>query len=1214
MKGRSALAIAFALAFGVLAWLYLRAPVDGRGTIRATDRDASEAPPSGDAADGLSGVDLSLDGGGEDRRLSTTAGLGVRLRGPGRLRGTVRDRGSGAGIPGVTVGLLSVPPAGADIAAQVSRFIGASSDFSVRVAPIAKVETDAEGHFAFEGVREGRWYLGPLAPHFVLDSPASARVIASGAGGPVDVWMRPGGRVVGRVVDSADRPVAGAEVALTTSSMGIMEAAADGEVAFLRQTADGDGRFAFPGVVPAEGYEIAAIGMGIAVTHVLDLEVKAGEDTVVEVRGQSGGRIRGRVFGAALGADSGESDPGGAPVPVARAKIGVVPRGLRHLKLAKAILLASHTTTDEDGSYLLEGVPPGAVDLLAMAEDYVPGRGPLVQVPGTPGVEVEARDFMLVRGPKVSGRVVDADGGPVAGARILWNVIDVASVEGQPSLAPILAAGMKEFEFPASDADGRFEAGPLGGDAPFALRALKSGFEVGRAEWRGPSDAQNVTIVLRRGGAVTGRIVDAITGEAVPSFTVSLSGRIEPDPAAPSRFNPFAGGTEVEDGDGRFRLQPVATGPQTLRVAAYGYLPCETPLEVAPAGEEFVDIVVRLTPGATLRGVVLDGSGAPIAGAQVTTEALVAGSFEELEGGRLAIESALAVKGRRRTSKPPVGLLRHLVALGVFREGVVSTDPDGVFELAGLEPGQVEVLGFHRDYKAGALVTVVEEGDASEPVTLTLTAGGGLRGKVTDRFGQPVSDAMVLAVSPGLAGGPTSNGEFHQARSRRDGSYEMLNMDGGPFMIVATRGDEHLSIMSFLGTLNFDLVNVPRERVITHNLVDTSASACRVTGIVTRGGVPVKGGLLLALNLESEGLLGLDFKAAPIENDGSYSFQGLSPGEYQVTFEGEGPQGRSLIDVPDAPQLVHDIALPEGVITGRFVAVDSGEPVAGLRVRLARGGGAEWSLADGISRGIAQGLAGGRRRARDGARRTGKDGSFRFTGLDEGRYRLQLVGDAVSAPYAPPADLVVSLDEDQRHHWGDIRLEPGQSIRGRVVDGEGAPIPSAEVLALAGAAGGSKSPQLPRRASTNEDGVFEVDGLRVGDWRLLPSAETFASSPARTVTIGEDGHADEVELVLQRGVEVEVLVLDGTGAARSGVACGLEPEGGERGAGGLSRPGSFLGGFFTGSSTTDGDGRLPLGRFGPGRYVLQASEGFSRAKKSVEIRTGTDQRLEIVLD
>ncbi|QDV06233.1 Cna protein B-type domain protein [Planctomycetes bacterium Poly30] len=1139
-----------------------------------------------------------------------TRDASVRLRGPGRLRGRVLERGSERGLEGVTVELLPVPPAGAEIMAQVSQFIGSGSDFSQRVRPAATTVTAFGGEFSFEGVREGRWYLGATAPHHVADAPVSARVLRSGDGGPVDVWMRSGGRVIGQVLDGRGRPVAKAQIALTTSSMGLLEAAADGVTAFLRAEADRDGRFAFAGVSPAEGYELAAIGEGMAITHVLDLEVRAGEDTVVEVRGTIGAQVRGRIVSASSSPGSG-AEPGTAPV--AGAQVAALPRGLRNLKLAKELLMATHTVTGEDGCYLLTGVPPGAVDLLAMADDHVPARGPLVQVPNSPGAEVQARDFALLRGPKVRGRAVDVSGAPVPGARILWNVIDVASVEGQPSLAPLFAAGMKEFEFPVSDHEGAFVAGPLGGDSPFEIRALKSGYEVGRARWEPGDEEATVEVVLHRGGAILGSVSDALTEAPVASFTVSVSGRIEADPAAPSRFNPFAGGVEFEGEDGRFELAGIAGGEQELTVLARGYLPKRAVVHV-PEGGAAPELELKLEPGATLRGLVVDAEGEPIAGAQVTTEALIATAFERLEDGRGSIESALAVKGRRRQRRaPPVGLLRHLVALGFLGEGAVSTARDGSFELVGLDAGPAEILAFHRDYRAGAVLTSVERGDGNSPVTITLTEGGGLRGKVTDRFGQPVRDAMVLAVSPGMAGGPTSNGELHQARSRVDGAYEMLHMEGGPYLIVATRGDENLSIMSFLGTLNFGLVHVPEERVVTHHLVDTSASACRVTGLVTRGGAPVSSGMLLALNLESEGLLGLDFKAAPVENDGSYVFEGLSPGEYQVTFEGDGPSGEFLIDVPDAPQLVEDLELPEGVVRGRFVSAESGEAVQGLRLRLERTGrSGSGGLLTGLTRRLSQGMTGGRGsggRWRDGSKATGRQGGFRFDGLDEGRYRLVLVGDARSADFAPPEDVEIRVGEDETVDLGTIVLDPGRSLRGLVLDGAGDGVEGAEVLAIPVGADGL----APRRALADAEGAFEVRGLGVGTWKVRPSAEGFAAGSLREVVVEEGRDSEELRLTLVLGLEIEVRVVDGSGTPRAGVACFLSRAEDEATTAAASGSSTFLSQFFSGSNTTDSEGLMPLGRFEPGVYRLRASQGFSSTERQVELEGTGTRRLEIVL-
>lgn len=1147
----------------------------------------------------------------------------VRLHGPGRLTGRVIERGSGQGLGGVAVELLPMPPVGAEVVAQVSRFIGAESDFSQRVRPVATAITAPDGAFAFEGIREGRWFLGASAPHHVLDVVVSARVLRSGDGGPVDVWMRSGGRIVGRVLTEAGGPVPGATVAMTTSSMGMLEAAADGEVAFLRTKADSDGRFEFAGVAPAEGYELAAMGRGIAVTHVLDLEVRAGEDTVVEVRGRSGARVRGRVLGVAAAGALDEQDAAGALMaPVVGAQVGALPRGLRNLKLAKDLLMSLHSVTDADGYYELNGVPPGAVDLLAMAKDHVPARGPLVQVPNAPGAEVQARDFVLVQGPKVRGRVVDVAGLPVPGARVLWNVIDIASVEGQPSLAPLFAAGMKDFRFPVTDVDGAFEAGPLGGRAPFEVRALKSGYEVGRAQWEprtAPGEGAGgslIEIVLHRGGSVSGRVLDDVTSEPVPSFTVASSARIESDSAAPSRFNPFAGGVEFESADGRFELREIARGQQEVVVTAHGYLPLRSELTVPEAGA-VSGLEVRLVPGATLRGVVADSEGAPVAGARVTTESLIATSFERLEAGRTSIESALAVKGRpRQNLTPPVGLLRHLVALGFLGEGVATSAPDGSFEIVGLEPGSVEVLAYHRDFRAGGVVTKVERGAGNEPITITLSQGGGLRGKVTDRFGLPVSGAMVLAVSPGMAGGPTSNGGFHQARSRTDGTYEMLHMDGGPFLVVATRGDQDLSIMGFLGTLNFGLVNVPEDRVAVHHLVDTSASACRVTGQVTRGGVPVPQGMLLALNLESEGLLGLDFKAASIENDGTYVFEGLSPGEYEVKFEGAGPGGDFLLDVPDAPQLVHNIALPEGVVAGRFVARETGEPVMGVRVRLERlGRSAEAGLLSGLtsqlSRGMSTGLTGGGGR-RDGARTTSRDGGFRFTGLDEGRYRLVLVADARSSDFAPPARLEVRVGENETVDVGDVVLDPGRVVTGRVVDEAGEGIEGAEVFATPDGVEGVKG-RMPRPARSGADGGFEVRGLGPGSWRVRPSAPGFAAGRASVLEIDDEQEPDEMELTLARGLLVEVRVVDGNGLPRAGVTAFLQRVGEDAASGAPGGSQSFLARFFDGSSATDEDGLLALGRFEPGDFELRATQGFSSARRQVILAGTGTARLEITL-
>ncbi|MEM9801716.1 MAG: carboxypeptidase regulatory-like domain-containing protein [Planctomycetota bacterium] len=1181
---------------------------DPIGAVEVAPRDAgstTEGRAALVAGDDLAQIAASVGSG----RVGAGRAASVRLAGPGRLDGVVLERDSGAGVSGATVRLLPVPPVGADVVVQGAKLFGLGGDFAARVRPIATAVADGSGAFTFRGVREGRWFLDATAPHHALDVPATARVLASGDGGPAEIWMRAGGRVVGEVVGPDGGPVPGAEVALTTGAMHFLEAMSNGEVAMLRTTADDAGRFAFRGVVPAEGYELAAIGDGIAISHALDVAVRAGEDTHVVIVGRPGGTVRGRMMFRPEGGDA-------APLPLAGARVGALPRGLRHLKLAREILIGTHAVTGADGSYEIHGLPSGSADLLAMADGHVPGRGPLVGVAA--GTVAVAPDFVLQRGPMVRGRVVDADGVPVAGARALWNIIDVRAVEGQPSLAPLLLAGMRDFAYPESDPSGRFVAGPFTGRPPYSLRVVAPGFETARLEWQpsaagasvdgvlSPESLDEVVVELRRGGGVSGVVVDASSEAPVASFTVAVSGRIESNPAAPSRWNPFARGVEVEHPEGRFRIDEVAPGRRTIEVQSDGYLDGRVELDVVEGGTA-PDVVVRLTRGSTVRGTVVDPDGSPVAGAQITTEELVKSFFTRMEASRAEVEDELAIRGARNRGRPPVGFLRYAAALGLMGSSVTTSAPDGTFEVLGLEPGPHEVLAFHRSFRPASVPVEVLPGDETEPVTVEMTEGGGLRGTVEDRFGRPVADATVIAMSPGLAGGPTTNGDFHQSRTSTDGSYEMLHMEGGPYFLIVTRGDEHLALTSFLGSLNFSLASVPGDRVVTHDLVDTSAAACRVHGFVLRDGAPVDSGIMLALNLDAEGFLGLDFKAAPIENDGRYAFEGLAPGEYQLTYEGRGRTGGLFVDVPDAPELRHDVELPDGSIRGRLVDASTGEPVGRGRLTLRPLDRIEGA---GLVAELLTGEAGVERT------RVSADGTFRFRRLAEGEYRLDVDrassgerGDAVQ--YAPPGGVTVDLGADEDVDLGDVELDPGATVEGIVRNESGRPVPSAEVFATSEAV----APSGPRKARADEEGRFRVTGLGPGDWRLSATGDGYAAGESVAIAIeeGDAGEPREVDLEVVRGTEVTVLVLDASGAPRAGVGCALVREG-ESTTAAAARSGNFFERFFTGGATTGPDGTLALGRYAAGRYELRATKGLGSARRSVELAEGGTRTLRITLD
>ena len=182
-------------------------------------------------------------------------------------------------------------------------------------------------------------------------------------------------------------------------------------------------------------------------------------------------------------------------------------------------------------------------------------------------------------------------------------------------------------------------------------------------------------------------------------------------------------------------------------------------------------------------------------------------------------------------------------------------------------------------------VAIAVDGPPAE-VEIELTTGAGVYGKASDRFGRPVAGAIVIAASPAnIAGeGRSNGGGLYQGRTNASGEYRIERMVAGGYFLVLTRGDEALNPMSFLGTLNFDLVTVPEDELVEYDIVDTSSGATRVFGRVLSGGEAVTRGTVTAFGFESESVLGVDVKVTQIKGEHA-EFVGLAPGEYQFIVD-----------------------------------------------------------------------------------------------------------------------------------------------------------------------------------------------------------------------------------------------------------------------------------------------------------------------------------------
>jgi beta-lactamase regulating signal transducer with metallopeptidase domain len=163
-----------------------------------------------------------------------------------------------------------------------------------------------------------------------------------------------------------------------------------------------------------------------------------------------------------------------------------------------------------------------------------------------------------------------------------------------------------------------------------------------------------------------------------------------------------------------------------------------------------------------------------------------------------------------------------------------------------------------------------------------------------------------------------------------------------------------------------------------------------------------------------------------------------------------------------------------GVTLGGRLVDENGRPVAGVPVR-AESGGTD------LDKAIL--------------------GSFMSAVSDlDGRFRISVTKKGQASVKIMPLEQcmeLVSLRE-KRDDLGDIRLVAGRSLRGKVVDSAGLPVPNVWVNLSEGAAG---SYEMQRSSKTNERGEFQTRPIRLGNCYVevetkatgVPEKETYAN-------------------------------------------------------------------------------------------------------------------------
>ena len=1110
-------------------------------------------------------------------------------------------------LTGKVTGPDGKPIAGASVLAMPMPPRGVSSMRGPRVeVPKAfAAKSDATGSFKLEGLASGPFAVrvasAGLAPTVVTDIPAGAAL---------NVRLKPGVSVAGRVLDlTTQRPITGA----TVTGLEKDDARFGKEAAHTTRTGD-DGTFLLidcaPGVVVVEA--IAPAKARARLDRVVAKALAPGEERNPDAHTlylQPGGRIAGRVVG-----------PDGKPLPdaivVAMPSDGSLFAMVRDARNAQR--------TDADGKFSFDGINAGNKYTIRASKEGLSAKddGPIPVEAGTDRSDLE---FKLEAGALLAFRLVTDKEVPVKDLDVRLQA---------PS-----TGRRRTMAFGANDVDRDKIVSQ--GDGKFLIKALDAGtFDLTLQ----PMDYADVTreglklksgettdlgtIRVKESKSIAGRVTDS-AGQPVAGATISgmwLDGDArfsrEAHSAADGRYRLSGLGDQplrnlsvravgytsasresASPGDTAIDFTLEKTGsvvgkvqyrggavPEAFRVQAFpeakekqerpgmriviGNRPDEDQVFTDPSGNFRVDGV---DPGMVTITAKADGKApARKSGLTVVSDQVVDAGTLILEDGRtlrgrvVATKDDAPIPGATVTVAPPQGFM---MSADRTTAGLAISALDGTFEIAGLEARTYAIDATQPDYSPNTgRVEIGTDADTNDFI-VKLSRGGTITGMVRDAQKAPLVNAQVLLTKVPMGGGPQT------VSTGADGRYTFEKIAPGEYMVIrAPTGGGPLMLFGGMKQV------VVREGETTVHDLDEAAKI-NLSGRVVKGGQPVANAMLF-FSAGDGNSAPTDIKQSRSDADGHYQIGLDTAGAYGVVVAAGGAMfgGRQTavpIQVPDQPNPVVDVTLKAAGISGR-VMNSEGKPVSGAVVSVKSTG----------SQGAGEGH--GRGGMQD---QTESDGTFLIEGLDPGTYGL-----SVAAPGYRNAEVpTVTIANDSDVPAVDVRLEPGRTVRGRVLDANGNGIAGAMVLTAASGAPPSGRDSMP--ATTDVNGTFVITAPADGPIDLTAVAAGFPA--ARAVSVQPQ---DGVDVVLRapRPGRIRVTVVDREGHPVGGAKVGYRAVPDYLGAGYLA--------FLDRTLPTEPDGTTTLSSLAPGAYELTISVGgATKATATATVAEGSEVVLTVPL-
>lgn len=874
----------------------------------------------------------------------------------------------------------------------------------------------------------------------------------------------------------------------------------------IRCTTDLDGKFELRDA-PEGGYIMLTYAPGWLFEYGDVVSVTYDRDSFIRVDLDRGASIQGRVVGDSSQPVSGvkviaEYRPPGAP-PLGR----LVRRGLRFLN-GEFLKGPFERTTDSQGAFEIDGLPPGRYDLTAYDEN---GLETTVE-----NIETGSDSTVIYfgQGGSVEGVLVDNFQVPVPGIRVslerVEEMIQLPPIAANFSqLANVINGYLKERPIEVtSKEDGTFVFSPLSEGAYRLFIDAPGFFPVSRqvnVNWG------NQTILglveMNRGLSIVGVVRD-VNGQPLEGATILANS---------TEVNFMSMGSTMKDfltqrlttesrADGSFVLSGLKGGTYRVVASYEHYAPdVRGPVQ---AGE--AELVFDLVPGITLSGrVIARETGEPLREATVRISENVTLTDEN---GEFQLHGVVA--GGR-----PAGELAF--GGGRFRRGADEAEPS------------VRLSVQAKGYRSTRETVMIDP--APGALEFALEAAPIITGTVYDPKGEPAAGALVRLC-------PDFPDEFKQLGfmdtsliflavtvSDLEGKFTIEEYQAFPgrYAILA----DHLQYARGVSE-GFSFREAAEGGAPIEVRVDLVESAT-VKGVVTDGQYPVVGAeVRLAQqtpDLDMQGRMVMNMIGLPKGGDvthtdaeGRYEFTKVLPGDYEISSE--------MVGYSETPAIPFQLAVgqtvefpitlkPGGTLAGQVVDI-GGLPIPNARVRLLRS-----SEDDGVME--AQRFLGGSYKTTA----TDAEGAYELTGIAEGIYTV--VADCEG--YSPvEVDHVVPGQA-----MPVIRLTPAAGLRGFVVDQlSGQPIANYKVRVQPAS---DQDPDWMGRFTKSiqdRDGMFEENSLEAGEYRVEIQAAGYLNAES-TVRL-EPGIALTTDIALVRAGVVRGRVTSDYGEPVEGVRVWFE--------------------------------------------------------------------------